>query len=397
MRTKREPYRSILNILYAFQDNPEGLRNIVFRYALEKNPDRINKKTFDTIEKVYGKKIKELKDKKEIKKDCITSSANLSHFLDYLVNIRLIEKKGSGYNTRYLLNPVYRWEYLRKNMIKRIDEYPTSTIFDANFFVHSYYYKLITKERNINDLKHDDFIKLDKTPLDLVGIDSDELLLLGFPHLIIAKKDKDVYENLVKITEACRELQKIRDKKFFKIVDQHFDHFLKETHHKNKKVWTMLKELDRWHRIQLFNELIQFYKFNKEEGQLKQLTKTNWYAHNGYLTKDMINKGYSSYIEKWDTTKIKWTPYFFTKWWANFNLDTCFKEPENIEFDSESNFNIKIQKLIEDRQFGADEIKVILDWLWSKIFIVKNYIDTLDFTMVFHSFGYDLNPSNYMK
>jgi hypothetical protein len=395
---EREPYRSVLNLLIAFKGCKDAQRHVFFRYALEKNPNKIGKSTFDRFEKLYGKKVKSLIRQNKIKKGIVPSSADLSYLLNELVKLQLVDKIESK-RPRYVLNPIFWLQAYKKDMINRINDYPSHQVFDSNFFISNLHHKKIRKGRKVKDLRFDDLLLLDKPPLDIVGRDSNNLMVLGlhvsFEKMLDSKTVTEIYDSFVTIHNECQKIQKIRDFVLIKKWENYFYNSLVDMKNNNKKIWNILKEFKN--PLKLLDMLIDFYQDHNISERMR-LTKYDWYFMNNYLTEKMIKKGYPDDIDLPDLSKSKWNPEWFVKWWSDFYLDTCYGigvDTSSLDGESVKSYNKTIERMIKNKEIGIFEIKSILDWLWDSRWFVKELTHNLNFTLVYHSIGYDLNPFNY--
>ncbi len=134
--SKKKHYESIKNLLFEFtEDKSEfqgesGLQQKHFRYALIENHDNMEWYNERKVLETFGgkDKLQSLIDSKEIYPNCVSSSKNLTNFLNKLVDMKVIKKVESKKITKYKLEKTYRLEEYRIRNKECIDFYERDEI-----------------------------------------------------------------------------------------------------------------------------------------------------------------------------------------------------------------------------------------------------------------------------
>lgn len=143
---KREPYRSILNLLIAY---PDGLEPKHFRYALCKNhdKDKFNIKTYTYLEAFFKDKIEYLTKMKYIVEGCIKSKNVLSNFLKNMVDIEVIYLSDESKHIYKISSDValigYRlmnkeaFDYYKHVMVRNIDDIDSHLLYGFSDWLYN--------------------------------------------------------------------------------------------------------------------------------------------------------------------------------------------------------------------------------------------------------------------
>lgn len=133
--SKKQHYKNIKNLLFEFKD---GLQQKHFRYALMENHDNMEWYNEREVLKTFGgkDKLQSLIEGEKINPKCISSSKNLTNFLNRLVDMKVIKKDKRGKITRYRLEETYELEEYRIRNKEGFDFYERYEIHPVNIDTH---------------------------------------------------------------------------------------------------------------------------------------------------------------------------------------------------------------------------------------------------------------------
>ncbi len=340
---KKEPTRSILNLLIEFQDKKEGLKQMHFRYALEKryatstqikddpevNCNIIRMKDF------FGDRLDYLVQNNRIKKECINNRQQLDYYLKQLgeKNLHMITKIGNGKKrARYQLRKDIYYEGIRIQNKEAFDFFSRDRI--MSFPVKSSYRKNIV-------------YGLSKRLFDTFN----------------DTKKNIIKENIEEIEKRVKEIEEMKFKKLEEEWIDRIDKFCNETN--NDKITKAFKE-NYWQFLALFDQaILNFCRSGPETSQMATKEEYIFYtlgiakkSFRGFIPKQLSDE--FKRLQKEEEGKYsKATIHKFTKVWS----ELFFRK---------------------DYGFTLTEIKKIVEWAWK---YAKDEYESHPFGIAFSSYG----------